>query len=262
MCYRLIDENTARHDVSLMAWLLGVSRQGCYAWKRRGSSLRQAQDAVLTEKFKAHHERSHGTYGAPRMRAPTCGDLRPAGRPQTRGPPDARSRLARGTPARWPGIADRQDRRATAAPDLIGRNFTVMAPNLLWTADITYVPTDQGWLYLAVVLDLFSRRIVGWAMADHLRTELATEALAMAIAARRPVRAWFIKRQGLAVHEFDVRPALRRGGHPAFHRPDRLVFRECRHREFLTGNRTHRPHHLPHPSPRRAGPVRLRRRLL
>jgi putative transposase len=80
----------------------------------------------------------------------------------------------------------RQDRQATAVPDLIGRDFTASAPNLRWTADITYVPTDEGWLYLALVLDLFSRKIVGWAMADHMRTELVTNALGMAIAARSP----------------------------------------------------------------------------
>ena len=80
----------------------------------------------------------------------------------------------------------RQDAQATAAADLIGRDFTAAAPNLRWTADITYVPTGEGWLYLAVVLDLFARRIVGWAMADHMRTELVTDALAMAVATRRP----------------------------------------------------------------------------
>jgi putative transposase len=186
MCYRLIDENTAHHDVSLMARLLGVSRQGYYAWKKRGPSRRQREDAVLTEKIKAHHERSLGTYGAPRIQA----DLR-----EVDGLRVGRNRIARLMRAagltgvhRRTGRAclTRQDRQATAAPDLIGRDFTAKAPNLRWTADITYVPTEEGWLYLAVVLDLFSRRIVGWAMADHMRTELVTDALAMAVAARRP----------------------------------------------------------------------------
>lgn len=186
MCYRLIDENTAHHDVSLMARLLGVSRQGYYAWKRRGPSRRKAEDAALTEKIKAHHQRSHGTYGAPRIHA----DLR-----EIDGFPVGRRRVARlmreagltGVHRRT-GRASltRQDRQATAAPDLIGRDFTATAPNLRWTADITYVPTDEGWLYLAVVMDLFSRKIVGWAMADHMRTELVTDALAMAVAGRRP----------------------------------------------------------------------------
>jgi putative transposase len=148
MCYRLIDENTAHHDVSLMARLLGVSRQGYYAWKRRGPSRRKAEDRTLTEKIKDHHQWSHGTYGAPRIRA----DLR-----EIDGFPVGRRRVARlmreagltGVHRRT-GRASltRQDRQATAAPDLIGRDFTSTAPNLRWTADITYVPTDEGWLYL------------------------------------------------------------------------------------------------------------------
>ncbi|WP_406350890.1 IS3 family transposase [Streptomyces sp. NBC_01635] len=186
ICYRLIDENTAHHDVSLMARLLGVSRQGYYAWRDRVPSRRRREDAELTEKIRGHHERSHGTYGAPRIHA----DLR-----EIDGLSVGRKRVARlmrkagltGVHRRT-GRASltRQDRQATAAPDLIGRDFTASAPNLRWSADIAYVPTDQGWLYLAVVLDLFSRRIVGWAMADHMRTELVTDALAMAVTARRP----------------------------------------------------------------------------
>lgn len=186
MCYRLIEENTAHHDVSLMARLLGVSRQGYYAWKTRGPSRRRREDSELTEKIKGHHQRSHGTYGAPRIQA----DLR-----EVDGLWVGRNRITR--LMRASGLAGvhrrtgrlsltRQGRQAVAAPDLIGRDFTAHVPNLRWTADITYVPTDQGWLYLAVVLDLFSRRIVGWAMADHMRTELVTDALAMAVTARRP----------------------------------------------------------------------------
>ncbi|WP_406729538.1 IS3 family transposase [Streptomyces sp. GD-15H] len=186
ICYRLIDENTAHHDVSRMARLLGVSRQGYYAWRDRVPSRRQREDAELTEKIRGHHERSHQTYGAPRIHA----DLR-----EIDGLSVGRKRVARlmreagltGVHRRT-GRASltRRDRQATAAPDLIGRDFTASAPNLRWSADITYVPTGQGWLYLAVVLDLFSRRIVGWAMADHMRTELVTDALAMAVTARRP----------------------------------------------------------------------------
>src|SRR5829696_8755715 len=80
----------------------------------------------------------------------------------------------------------RRDPQAAPAPDLVGRAFTATAPNHVWTADITYVPTWSGWLYLAVVLDVYSRRVVGWAMADHLRTELVVNALDMAIWNRRP----------------------------------------------------------------------------
>ncbi|MGX4694913.1 IS3 family transposase [Streptomyces sp. JNUCC 63] len=186
ICYRLIDENRAHHDVSLMARLLGVSRQGYYSWRDRGPSRRRREDAEITEKIRGHHERSHGTYGAPRIHA----DLR-----EIDGLKVGRKRVAR--LMRQAGLVGvhrrtgrasltRQDRRAQPAPDLIGRDFTASAPNLRWTADITYVPTGEGWLYLAVIMDLFSRRIVGWAMADHMRTELVTDALAMAVTARRP----------------------------------------------------------------------------
>lgn len=189
MKFRLMDEEKAHHDVSLVARLLGVSRQGYYAWKARGlrgPGPRERQDAELAEKIRDHHVRSHGTYGAPRIQA----DLREidglrVGRERI-------TRLMRGAGLvgvhRRTGRAalTRQDSTAKPAPDLIGRDFTAHAPNLRWTADITYVPTDEGWLYCAVVLDLFARRIVGWAMADHMRTELVTDALAMAVAARRP----------------------------------------------------------------------------
>lgn len=92
----------------------------------------------------------------------------------------------------------RQDRQAAAAPDLIGRDFSAGAPNLRWTADITYVPTNEGWLCLTVVLDLFSRRIVGWAMVDHMRTELVTDALVMAVTGpQTPSRPRASQRQGI-----------------------------------------------------------------
>lgn len=144
ICYRLIDENTAHHDVSPMARLPGVSRQGYYAWRDRAPSRRRREDAELTEKIRRHHERSHGTYGAPRIHA----DLR-----EIDGLSVGRKRVARlmrkagltGVHRRTGRVSlTRQDRQATAAPDLIGRDFTASAPNLRWTADITYVPTDQG----------------------------------------------------------------------------------------------------------------------
>src|SRR5690606_26130519 len=155
-----------------------------YAWTRRGPSARARQDAELTEKIRAHHVRSHGTYGVPRIHADLRDDGERVGRKRV-------ARLMR--QADLAGISRRRgtattvgDRRAFAAPDLARRAFTASAPNRVWTADITYVPTWEGFLYLAVVLDVFSRRIIGWAMADHLRTELVTDALAMAIDRRQP----------------------------------------------------------------------------
>jgi putative transposase len=188
MRFRLIDAEKDHHDVSLLARVLGVSRQGYYAWAargRRGASARARRDAELTEKIRAHHAASDEIYGAPRVHA----DLR-----ELDGIRIGRKRVARlMRAAGLAGVSRRRgcrttitDRKAAAASDLVKRKFEADEPDRIWTADITYVPTWQGFHYLAVVLDVFSRRIVGWAMAEHMRTELVTDALAMAIGQRRP----------------------------------------------------------------------------
>jgi len=182
--YRLIHAEKTHHAVSLLARVLGVSRQGYYAWARRGPSARALRDAELTEAIHQHHRRSHGTYGAPRIHADLREDGQHLGRKRV-------ARLMRqaglcGLTRRRATTTTRADRHAFAAPDLVRREFTACAPDRLWTADITYIPTREGFLYLAVVLDVFSRRIIGWAMADHLRTELVTDALGMALERRRP----------------------------------------------------------------------------
>jgi putative transposase len=184
-CYRLIDAEKAHHAVSRLCRVLGVSRAGYYAWTTRGPSVTARKDAALTELIRRVHQRSRGTYGAPRIHA----ELR-----LDHGIAVGRKRVARLMRAagligchrrRRPGLT-RRDPQAMSAPDLVGRCFTATAPDRVWTADITYIPTWSGWLYLAVVLDVFSRRVVGWAMAEHLRTELVLDALDMAIWNRRP----------------------------------------------------------------------------
>ncbi|MFD9950978.1 IS3 family transposase, partial [Nonomuraea sp. NPDC059023] len=188
MKFRLIHAEKDHHEVSLLARVLGVSRQGYYAWaarRRRGPSARARQDQVLTEKIRRHHQASDEIYGAPRIHV----DLR-----EIDGVRVGRKRVARlMRAAGLAGVSRRKgcrttvsDRQVAAASDLVQRQFSAAEPNRVWTADITYVPTWQGFVYLAVVLDVFSRRIVGWAMADHMRTELVTDALAMAIHQRRP----------------------------------------------------------------------------
>ncbi len=167
-----------------MCRLLGVSTSGYYAWVKRPPSARAASDAALSAQIRAIHARSRGTYGAPRIHA----ELR------EEGVCCSRKRVAR--LLRVAGLhgchrrkAPRTTRRAPAAdpaPDLVKRVFTAAAPDRLWVADITYVPTWAGFLYLAVVLDAYSRRVVGWAMAEHLRTELVIEAVEMALWRRRP----------------------------------------------------------------------------
>ena len=176
--------NQAAHSVTTMCRVLGVSASGYYAWQQRDLSPRARQDRELLEQIRASHQRSRGTYGAPRIHR----DLRAAG---TR---VGRKRVARvlqqaglrGVSRRkWPVTTVRAPHRRPA-PDLVQRAFTATGPNQLWVADITYIPTATGFLYLAVVLDVWSRRIVGWAMATHLRTGLVVAALDMAIAQRQP----------------------------------------------------------------------------
>jgi putative transposase len=184
-CYRLIDAEKAHHPVSQLARVLGVARAGYYAWACRPPSDRDRSDALLGEQIRQIHARSRGTYGAPRIHA----ELRLGLAIHV-----SRKRVARlmreyglqGVHRRRRGGLTRRDAAATPAPDLVQRRFVPPGPDQLWVADITQQHTDQGWLYLAVILDAFSRRVVGWSMTDHLRTELVLDALEMAISQRQP----------------------------------------------------------------------------
>lgn len=167
-----------------MCRVLEVSTSGYYAWLKRARSKRVREDVVLTQRIKKIHTRSKGTYGAPRIHAQLTKEGIHVGRKRV-------ARLMRAADIR--GVSRRRrfsttQRQADArpAPDLVERDFSASGPNELWVADITYVSTWSGWLYLAVVLDAWSRRVVGWAMATHLRTQLVLDALAMAIWQRRP----------------------------------------------------------------------------
>lgn len=164
--------------------MLGVSTSGYYAWRKHTPSKRQRDDAMLTQKIRAIHRRSRGTYGAPRVHA----DLRDQGIAvgYKRVARLMRAGGLRGASGHRRPVTTRRQKGARPAPDLVERNFTASRPDALWVADITYIPTNAGFLYLAVVLDAFSRRIVGWSMAAHLRTELVLAALEMALRQRRP----------------------------------------------------------------------------
>ena len=176
--------NQARFRVATMARVLGVSPSGYYAWRRRPPSARARADAELRARVQAIHGRSRGTYGAPRIHAELTEG----------GVAVSRKRVARvmrsvgvaGVSRRRGPRTTRRNAQARPAPDRVERRFEADAPNRLWVADITYVPTLAGFLYLAIVLDVFSRRVVGWAMAGHLRTALVVEALEMAVTQRRP----------------------------------------------------------------------------
>jgi putative transposase len=177
--------NQAIFPVSTMARVLGVSRGGYYAWLSRPASARAQADATLLKRIRTVHATSRETYGSPRVHA----ELRAGGDRH------GRKRIAQlmrdaglvGASRRRQGpVTTRRDKDARPAPDLVDRKFTADGPNQLWVADITFVPTAAGFLYLAVVLDAWSRRIVGWSMAGHLRAELVVDALQMAIRQRRP----------------------------------------------------------------------------
>jgi len=167
-----------------MCRVLDVSTSGYYAWLKRKPSERSLADATLTEQIREIHTESMETYGAPRVHA----ELR------AQGIHVGRKRVARlmreaglyGVSRRRRPKTTTRSKRGEQRPDLVERDFTAEAPDQLWVADITYVPTSSGFLYLSVVLDAFSRRIVGWAMAHHLRTELVLAALEMAIEQRKP----------------------------------------------------------------------------
>ena len=174
----------ADYAVRRMCRLLGVSPSGYYAGLRRPVAERTQADATLSEQIRWIHEHSRRTYGAPRVHAELAAQGVRVGRKRV-------ARLMReadlqGASRRAPARTTVRDAKARPAPDLVERKFTVEAPDRLWVADITYIPTWAGFLYLAVVVDAWSRRVVGWAMATHLRTELVLAALEMALWQRRP----------------------------------------------------------------------------
>lgn len=185
MRFAFIRDHRVEFPVVAMCRVLDVSRSGFYRWLQEPIGKVQRRREELGEAIARVHRDHRGVYGSPRL----CAALRQAGR-----------RVCRNTVAmvmKVLGIKARTHRRFRVrttdsnhdhpiAPNVLERRFTAAKPNQVWLVDITYIPTDEGWLYLAGVMDLCSRRIVGWSMADHLRAELACEALEMALRARRP----------------------------------------------------------------------------
>ncbi len=172
------------YPIATMCRLLEVSTSGYYAWRSRAVSARSVSDATLTERIREIHKYSRHTYGAPRIHAELKKHGWRVGRKRV-----ARLMRAAGlfgvSRRKW--ICTTQRRKgARPAPDLVERNFTADGPDQLYVADITYIPTWAGFLFLAVVLDVCTRRVVGWAMATHLRTQLVLDALNMALHQRQP----------------------------------------------------------------------------
>jgi putative transposase len=183
--FSLIAAEKDNYPVAVMCRVLGVNRTSFHDWERRAPSARALQDAWLIEQIKQIHEANKGVYGSPRIHA----ELRMA-----YGVRVGRKRVERLMRAACiTGLAPRKPGRTTVhvqgvrvADDLVERNFRPPAPNVLWVADITYLRTWEGWLYLAAVQDAYSRQIVGWSMAAHMRAQLVLDALEMGLARRRP----------------------------------------------------------------------------
>ena len=193
MKYACIDRRRNRYRVRMMCGLLNVSRSGYYAWRARPESPRAKRDRELMPKIRRAHARSKGVYGSPRVHAELAADGVRVGRHKV-----ARlMRLARlrGCPKRRFRVTTQRDPSHPVAKNLLRRNFSADAPNQRWASDITYISTHQGWLYLAVVMDLYSRRIVGWSMSRWMSRRIVLAALRMAIDARQP--------EGALIHHSD-----------------------------------------------------------
>lgn len=186
MRFAFIEAEKACFPVAMMCRVLEVSRAGFYAWRRRPEAARVAEDRRLAVEVAAIYAESRQRYGSPRVHA----ELR------SRGKATSRKRVAKSM--RRQGLRARCKRRFRTTTDsahefpvaknILKRNFEAAAPNRTWVTDITYIWTQEGWLYLAVILDLYSRRVVGWAMSERITRRLALDALSMALSRRQPPR--------------------------------------------------------------------------
>jgi putative transposase len=185
MKFQLIAEEKTRHPVSRMVGVLGVSRAGYHVWEKREPSARRTEDERLKVRITEIHSASFGIYGAPRIHAELSDTYKiNVGRKRV-------ARLMREMGIQ--GVSRRGKRKVKkavaempAAPDLVKRDFTATRPDELWVADITYIPTWEGWLFLAAIVDVFTKRCCGWSMRNDLTAELVVDALGMAVTLRRP----------------------------------------------------------------------------
>ena len=211
MKFQLIDKAKNEFPVHRLCGVLGVSQSGYFAWKDRPGSRRQRDDMVLLAHVRSAFALSNGTYGSPRMTRELQDNGFAVGRRRT-----ARLMHENGLKARQKRRFKRttdSDHAWPIAPNIIDQDFTATGPNEKWGVDISYVWTREGWLYLAVIIDLFSRKIVGWAVGDRLHRDLALAALRKALTMRRP-------REGLIHHSdrgsqycsIDYQAELRRHG--------------------------------------------------
>ena len=184
MRYLCIDYRRIQYPIAMMCRVLKVSRSGYYAWRTRPESARAKTDRELTRVIKRVHAQSRGVYGSPKVRA----DLEAEGYQYGRHKVARLMRNAglRGCPKRRFRVTTKRDPKHGVAKNLLKQDFHSKAPNQYWASDITYISTQQGWLYLAVIMDLYSRRIVGWSMSHRIGRHIVMDALAMAIKDRQP----------------------------------------------------------------------------
>lgn len=180
----MIKYQSAFHSIEILCEVLGVSRSGYYSWLSRGPSQRALEDQALAENIESIFKWSRNTYGVPRMQKTL----------ETEGKRHGKAKISR--LMKMKGLKPKASKRFKAttdsnhslpvAPNLLNQDFNPEKPNQAWCADITYIPTEEGWLYLATVIDLYSRMIVGWSMSKSLKTQLINDALIMAFWQRKP----------------------------------------------------------------------------
>ena len=193
MKYACIERRRSDYPIRMMCRLLRVSASGYYAWRIRPESPRAKTDRELVSKIKRIHAQSKGVYGSPRIRAELASEGSQIGRNRV-------ARLMRlerlqGCPRRRFRVTTQRNPTHRVARNLLQQNFAAAAPNQRWVADITYISTHRGCIYLAIVLDLYSRRIVGWSMSRWMNRRIVVDALRMAISARQP--------EGKLIHHSD-----------------------------------------------------------
>jgi transposase InsO family protein len=184
MRFQFIKDHRDEFPVTRMCKVLNVSPSGYYAWRKRPVSKRKMANRKLYKQIKAVYNQNHGVYGSPRIyralqaQGVICSENRVARLMRRRGLRAKQSKCYK--------VTTKRNKAHAVAPNLLKRDFVANRPNQKWLTDITYIPTQEGWLYLAVVLDLFSRRIVGWAMSDRMTSDLTMDALKMAVRQRQP----------------------------------------------------------------------------
>jgi putative transposase len=183
--FAFIKEHRRTWPVVAICRVLKVSRSGFFVWLKRPVSKRQRRQEELIEKIRAVHQENRQLYGSPRVYRSLLIDGQIVCR-NTVAKLMRQAKIRAKTRRRFVPRTTDSAHQQPVADNALDRNFTAKAPDRKWVADITYVPTDQGWLYLAAVLDLFSRKIVGWSMADHMKTDLVSDALQMALGRRDP----------------------------------------------------------------------------